>query len=225
MFCAKFQQFDLITYSRTSNSSALNFTNSNDEYLDILINISSFKVYWVRKFMYFVRIFDIIGFIRKTPKFNKPYQMSCRIPHSNLNTWARSRSLERLGVELHVPTVFNPLDHFELSPLGSPNYSFNCQNSDFSAICLHHDVQCLRNLQLRNLFPKILPHSTHCHHLPWICIQLPRSPSHDDQTPVSMISLARHVSNMLIDVINTLGMKPSKKLEWKMTILALVTFL
>ena len=151
--------------------------------------------------------------------------MSCGIPHPKLNTGTGSQSLERLGVELHIPTVLNPLDRFELSPLGSPNSSFNCHNSSFSAICLHHDVQCLRNLQLRNLFPKILPRSTHCHHLPWICIQLPQSPSHNDQTPLSMIILERQVSNMLIDVINTLGTKSLKKSEWKMTNWALATFL
>ena len=151
--------------------------------------------------------------------------MSHRVLAPKLNIGNGSRSLERLGVELHIPTILNPLDHFELSPLGSPNSSFNYQHFDFSAICLHHDLQFLCILQLRNLFPKILPRSTHCHHFPWICIQLPRSPSHDDQTPISMIILARQVSNMLIDVINTLGMKPSKKSECKMTILALATFL
>ena len=151
--------------------------------------------------------------------------MSRGVPAQKLNTSTGSRSLERLGVELHIPAVFNYPDHFKLSSLGSPNSSFNCQNSDFSAICLHHDVQCLRNLQLRNLFPKILPRSTHCHHFPWTCIQLPRSPSHDDHTPVSMISLARHVSNVIIDMVNTLGMKPPKKSDWKMTILAKMVFL
>ena len=151
--------------------------------------------------------------------------MSRGIPHPNLSIGAGSWSLERLGVELHVLVVFNYPDHFELSPLGSPNSSFNCQNFDFSAICLHHDFQCLRILQLKNIFLKILPHSTHSHHLPWTCIQLPRSPSQDDHTPVSMISLARHVSNVIIDVVNTSGMKPPKKSEWKITILALATFL
>ena len=137
----------------------------------------------------------------------------------NLNISAGIRSGERLDVELHIPAIFNCSNHFELSPLGSPNSSFNCQNSDFSAICLHDDVQCLRNLQLRNLFLKIQPRSTHCHHLPWICIQLPQSPSHDDLTPVSMIRLARHISNVIIDMVNTLGTKPPKKSDWKMTIL------
>ena len=151
--------------------------------------------------------------------------MSRGIPHPKLKIATGSWSPKRLGVKLHIPAVFNPPDRFELSPLGSPNSSFNCQNSDFSAICLHHDFQCLCILYLKNIFSKLLPHSTHCHHLPWTCIQLPRSPSHDDQTPVSMISLARHVSNVLIDVINTLGAKPSKKSGWKMTILALATFL
>ena len=151
--------------------------------------------------------------------------MSCGVPAPKLNKSIGIRSLERLGVELHVPAVFNPQDRFKLSPLGSPNSSFNCQNSDFSAICLHHDIQCLRNLQLRILFLKILPRSTHCHHLPWICIQLPRSPLHDDQTPISMISLERHISNVIIDVVNTSESKPPKTSDWKTTILALATFL
>ena len=70
-------------------------------------------------------------------------------------------------------------------------------------------------LNSRTSFPSISPHSTVCHDFPLICIQLPQSPSHDDQTPVSKINLEKHVSNVIIDVVNTLGTKPPEKLELK----------
>ena len=47
------------------------------------------------------------------------------------------------------------------------------------------------------------------------CMQFPQSPSYDDHPPVSMINLARHVSKVTNDMINTSGIRHPKKIGLK----------
>ena len=115
------------------------------------------------KFISFLIILTLWNLL-ENPQLNKPYQMPRGVPAQNINTSVGIQSLHGLGVEFHVPAVSNCPDHFKLSLLESPNSSFSYKNSDFSAICSHNEFQYLRILQIKNIFSKTLPRSTHCHH-------------------------------------------------------------
>ena len=78
-------------------------------------------------------------------------------------------------------------------------------------MCLHPDVHQVCNLQFENLFPKNLALFNSLSSFAINLHIVATIPSHDDQTPVSMINFAKHVSNVITDVVNTLGMKPPKK--------------
>ena len=151
--------------------------------------------------------------------------MTRGVPAQKIKTSAGMRSLQGLGFEFHVPTISKFPDHFKLSLLESPKSSFSCKKSDFSAVCSHHNFQYLRLLQIRNIFLKSSASFHPLSSFTLCCMQSPRSTLHDDNPPVSMINLARHVSNVTNDVINTSGTRHPKKSDWKIMILALATFL
>ena len=81
-------------------------------------------------------------------------------------------------------------------------------------MCLRLSVQQLCNLQFENPLLEMMPHSTVCHDFAinrhTVARELPESPSHETDACLHEKNLAKHISNMTNDLLNTLGTKSPK---------------